>query len=354
MKSRKLRVGLIGAGGIVRAAHLNPGWCSLPDAELFAVADVSLEAADSLARDFNIPNVHTDFRELLKHDEIDVVDICTPNRVHTPAVLGALAAGKHVLCEKPLAVTTAEVAKMQVAAKKANRVLMTAQHQRWQPLSLAMRQWIDAGSLGDVYHARVHATRRNMLPIRPGFINPELSGGGPCMDIGVHALDLALHFMGFPKPVRVTGVTRVNFAQGHEIPGAWGEWDRKMYGVEDFASGFVHFDNGATMVLEASWLQHQHENEDMSCRLFGSKASLEWPSGKFSTAVNRTLLDGTIHAMSGRPPAHTGEIQAFYHAVIEGKPSPVPVEETMGVIAILEAIVKSGKTGKEIRIKVPE
>lgn len=352
MKPRKLRIGLIGAGGIVRGAHLAPGWNSIAEAEIVAVADVHPDTAKALARDFHIPNIYTDFRDLLKHGEIDAVDICTPNRVHTPAVLASLAAGKHVLCEKPLATTVAEVRQMQRAAKRAKRVLMTAQHQRFGELAVACKRWIDAGNLGKVYHSRIHATRRNLLPPRPGFIDPKLSGGGPCMDIGVHALDLGMWFMDFPRPVRVTGTARVNFAKGHTIPGAWGEWDRKLFGVEDFAAGFVHFEDGSTMTLEASWLQHQHENEDMSCRLFGMKAGLEWPSGRFSTTANRALIDGTIHRQPDLPKPHTGEIMAFFDAVTQGKPSPVPVEQTIFVIGILEAIMSSSASKREERVKL--
>lgn len=334
----------------MRACHLNPGWLAIPDVEIVAVADIHVESARKVAEDFKIPNAYEDYRDLLRHHEIDAVDICTPNRVHTPAVLDSLAAGKHVLCEKPLAVTVAEVRRMIEASKKAKKKLMTAQHQRWSPAAMAIKQWIDAGSLGDVYHARVHAVRRNWLPNRPGFIDQKLSGGGPCMDIGVHALDLALHLMGFPKPVRVSGTSKVNFAKGHVIPGAWGEWDRKLFSVEDFAAGFVHFANGATMVIEASWLQHQTENEDMSNRLFGTKASVQWPTGEFSTFVNGAAIDGKIGHVGSSKPAHTAEMIAFYEAVTENKPSPVPPEESLKVIAILEAIMKSGKSGREVRL----
>jgi predicted dehydrogenase len=308
--------------------------------------------AETLATDFKIANAYDDFLKLLEHDEIDAVDICTPNRVHTPAVIAALNAGKHVLCEKPLAVTTEEVKQMAEAAEKSGKLLMTAQHQRFSAISTSIKRWVDAGNLGDVYHTRVHAVRRNLLPISVGFIVKELSGGGPCMDIGVHALDLAMHMMGFPKPVRVTGTSKVNFAKGDTIPGAWGEWDREKYSVEDFAAGFVHFDNGATMVLEASWLQHQKENEDMSSRMYGTKGSVTWPSGEFSTAINRVNIDGVIQPTPGLRPAHTEEIFAFYRAITEGLPSPVPVSQTISVIAILEALMQSSLEGKEISLSL--
>jgi predicted dehydrogenase len=349
---KKLKIGLIGAGGIVRGAHLNPGWLQVPDCEVAAVCDIHRPTAEKLAGDFGIPQVFTDYRELLKLKEIDAVDISTPNRIHTPAVLASFAAGKHVLCEKPLAVSVAEIWQMEAAARKAKKLLMTAQHQRFRGESIAIKKWAEAGNLGGVYHARVNATRRNWLPVNPGFIDPKLSGGGPCMDIGVHALDTAMWVMDFPKPVRVSGRAAVNFAKGYEIPGGWGEWDRKLFGVEDFAAGFVHFENGATMTLEASWLQHQG-GEDFSFTLLGKKAGVQWPEGRFYTSSNRVLVDGKILPEAGLPPPHTGEIQAFAKAVREGQKSPVPVEQTLYVIAILEGIMQSSRLGREVKLKLP-
>ncbi len=346
-KNKPLKVGLIGCGGILRGAHLNPGWLAVPDAELVGACDLNPTLVTRLAADFEIPNAFTDYRELLAMPEIDVVDICTPNKVHTPAVLAALEAGKHVLCEKPLAVSVEEVLAIRAALRKTDRVLMTAQHHRFSEASVAIKAWVDTGALGEVYHARVNATRRNLLPISPGFIDPALSGGGPCMDIGVHALDTALWLMNFPKPVRVSGRAHTNFAKGFDIPGGWGEWDRTLFGVEDFASGYIHFSNGSTMVLEASWLQHQ-EKEELNATLQGKKASIRWPTGHFHTVANRTLIDGLVLPHTGRQPAHTEEILAFADAVRNEKPSPVPIDQTLDVIAILEAIMKSSRLNEEV------
>ena len=254
-----------------------------------------------------------------------------------------------MLCEKPLAVSTAEIIAMREALRKTDRILMTAQHFRFQENSVAIKAWVDTGALGEVYHTRVNATRRNWLPARPGFIDPKLSGGGPCMDIGVHALDTALWLMNFPKPVRVSGRAHTNFAKGFDIPGGWGEWDRTLFGVEDFASGFIHFDNGSTMALEASWLQHQ-EKEELNATLQGKKAGIRWPSGHFHTTANRTLIDGVVLPHAGRKPAHTEEILAFADAIRSGKPSPVPIEQTIYVIAILEAIMQSSQLNQEVTI----
>lgn len=350
MNKSKFKVGIIGTGGIFRAAHVH-GWKAIPEAEIVAVADVNADRAASLAKELNIQHVFTDFRDLVKLD-LDAVDVCTPNGVHHSAVMAALRAGKHVVCEKPLATTTKEVRQMGELADKLKLVLMTAQHQRWTASTMAIKQWADAGNLGDVYHARVRAMRRAWLPVSPGFIDQKLSGGGPCMDIGVHALDAALWIMGFPKPVRVTGTAKVNFAQTHKIPGMWGEWDRKLFSVEDFAAGFVHFENGATMTLEAAWLGHQQENEDMSFQLFGMNGGVKWPSGEFAGVVNRTFTQGTLTWPTRVERPHTEEIKSFYHCVTHRQSTPVPWTETIKVIAILEAIYKSQQTGREVAIKL--
>ncbi len=345
----KFRVGAIGAGGIFKAAHA-PGWKALPAVQVVAVCDVNLERAKEVAKEVGAEHVFTDYKDLVKL-ELDAVDICTPNKIHTPAVLAALQTGKHVLCEKPLAVTTKEVRAMGQLADKKKLKLMTAQHQRFTASGQAVKSWADAGNLGAVYHARVKAMRRAWLPVAPGFIDEKLSGGGPCMDIGVHALDACLWIMGFPKPVRATGTAKINFAKGNKIPGMWGEWDRKLYSVEDFAAGFVHFDNGATMTLEAAWLGHQQENEDMSFQLFGMEGGVKWPSGEYAGVAGRSFVQGTITAARRIEKAHSEEIKAFYDCVVNNKPSPVPWTETIKVIGILEAVYESQKKGKEVAVK---
>ncbi|MBS0662569.1 MAG: Gfo/Idh/MocA family oxidoreductase [Verrucomicrobia bacterium] len=349
MKSRKFRVGLIGAGGIAQNCHI-PGWKNLPEAEIVGIADVSEPAVRKAAELAGGTRTFSDYRDLLKLD-LDAVDICTPNMVHTPAALAALNAGLHVLCEKPLAVSTADVRAMGTLADKKKLKLMTAQHQRFTQGGLAAKAWVDGGNLGDAYHARVRAVRRAWLPPSPGFIDKKLAGGGPCMDIGVHALDLCLWLMGFPKPVRVTGTSKTVFAKGHDMPNLWGEWDRERYSVEDFATGFVHFDNGATLLLEAAWMCHQVENEDLLAQIFGKKGGIKWPSAEFATVTNGVHAQGSLLHPQSVPYPHWSEIAAFMDCVVNDKPSPVPWTETIKVIGILEAIYRSSEEGKEVAIK---
>lgn len=172
------------------------------------------------------------------------------------------------------------------------------------------------------------------------------------MDIGVHALDLCMWLMNCPKPVRVTGTAKVNFAKSKRIPGMWGEWDRKLFSVEDFAAGFVHFDNGATMTLEAAFLGHQPENEDMSCQVFGINGGVKWPSAEFATVTGGSFAQGTLTAARNVEKPHSEEIKAFYECVVNGQPSPIPWTETIRVIAILEGIYAAQKLGREVVIKL--
>ena len=349
MKSRKLRVGLVGTGGICRGVHI-PAWRDNPDVELVAACDIIPERVEAAAVEHGIPHVFTDFRKLVKLKELDVVDVCTPNRDHTPVVLAALAARKHVLCEKPLAVTPREIEKMIAAAKQARRKLMVGQNNRYRGISLALKRWIDAGNLGEAYYARAWAIRRNLLPPSESFISQAKSGGGPCMDIGVHVLDLTMWLMDFPEPVAVTGAAVNKLAKTTIMPPAWGDWDRRLYDVEDFACGMVRFANGAMLSLESSWLSHIGQEEHLNCMILGTKAGVNWPNGEIHTSSNGTLLDTQIQPIPIREQTHWTEIWDFYDAIVNNKPSPVPADQSLKVIKILDGIYRSQKTGKEVRL----
>lgn len=343
----KLRIGFIGAGDVVTRFHL-PGWGRLRNVEYVAVADTREERVREVAEKHRIPMVFTDYRELLDLKEIDAVDVCVPNQHHAPVTLAALAAGKHVLCEKPLATTPAEVEAMIAAAKSADRLICVVQNHRYRGISRAIKQWIDAGNLGQPYYARAWALRRNYVPCTPGFISKELSGGGVCMDMGVHALDMVMHLLGFPKPVTVTGQAGVFLAKDDTIPGGWGEWDRRTFDVEDFACGMVRFAGGMMLSLETSWLAHIPEPETISCTILGTQAGVSWPSGVVATARNRKLVDLALDPLPELERGHWSVIEEFAHAVVNGKPSPVPPEESLATIRVLNGVYRSQQEGREV------
>jgi len=237
------------------------------------------------------------------------------------------------------------------AAKKARRKLMTSQTQRFRPESAAVKRFVESGALGKAYYARCWAIRRNLLPTAPGFIRKRLAGGGPCMDIGVHILDMAMWLMDFPRAESVLGVAQANLAHTTDtMPGGWGEWDRKQFDVEDFAAGFVRFKNGASLTLESSWLGHISQPEELRCTILGTKAGVVWPSGEVATSQNGLLVDAKLTPKPTHRSAPEAQIRAFYDCVVDNKPSPVPPEQSLEVIRILDAIYRSQRTRREVRL----
>ena len=349
--SSKLKVGIIGVGGIART-HI-PGWNASEHTELVAGSDIDAKILKNWGQEYGVGKLATDPTELLKDKDLDIIDICTPNNYHTPLAVAALKAGKHVICEKPLAPTPRDVKKMIAARDKSGKMLMTAQHFRFSGKSKAMKTEIDTGALGDIYHARSWMLRRAAAPTRAGFILKKHSGGGPCIDIGVHILDLTLWFMGNPKPIAVSGVARAELAHQKGVFSVWGGDIPKQYDVEDFAAAFVRFENGATLILEVSWLlHHDTEGEDMQMWLYGTKGGAHWPKCEVLNTDYKTKqqYNRVLKRTADISEAHAQECVEFAQAIVEGKSSPVPAEQSMQVMSILDGLYRSEKSGREIRL----
>jgi predicted dehydrogenase len=350
--AKTLKVGVIGVGGIA-GSHF-PGWNESPIAEMAAFSDLVPDVLRRVGAAHDVDKLYDNPQDLIYDPDIDIVDVCTPNMYHAPLAIAALAAGKHVICEKPLAPTPKDIKKMIAARDKSGKLLMTAQHFRFQGSAQALKAEIDGGCLGNVYHARSWMLRRSGAPTRPGFILKQHSGGGPCIDIGVHILDLTLWMMGHPKPVSVSGVTKDTLA--HK-PGAFSNWGGpipKEFDVEEFASAFVRFDNGATLVLEVSWLLNHNSGpgEDMQMWLYGDQGGSHWPSNLLLSTNNATKqhMNTTLQNAAGGEP-HAKECMVFAEAVANGLPSPVPAEQSLDVIAILDGLYQSAAKGKEVALK---
>jgi predicted dehydrogenase len=352
--TEKLKVGVIGLGGI---AHTHvPGWQASPHAELIAGSDINPAIFSTWREKYGVTRLCTDPADLINDPDIDIIDICSPNMYHAEQAIAALKAGKHVICEKPLAPTPDAIRKMIDARNESGKLLMTAQHFRFRGISQTMKDIIKTGALGEVYHARSWMLRRGLIPVRPTFMYKEHSGGGPCIDIGVHILDLTLWLMGHPKPVAVSGVARTALAH-HE--GAFSSWGRVPVpadmDVEDFAAAFVRFDNGATLILEVSWLLHHNTSgEDAKIWLYGTEGGCEWPKAEFmhTNYAARQFDNRTLQLTQDTLEAHALECVEFARAVAEGLPSPVPPEESLYVQTILDGIYRSQQTGREVSVSM--
>jgi predicted dehydrogenase len=345
---RTINVGVIGTGGIASHQHI-PALAKQADVKILAVCDVNEAAAKQVAEQFNVPHVFTDYQDLLKIGEIEAVHVCTPNKLHMPPSIDALNAGKHVMVEKPLARNATEGAQMVEAAKKNGKKLMVAQNLRFSPENAYLKRVVESGELGEIYFARVWALRKRGVPSWGVFIDKEAQGGGPLIDIGVHALDLAMHLMGHPQPTAASGMAcaKIGNTPGHV--GAWGAWDWKNYTVEDYAAAFIRFDNGASMVLESSFCAN-FGNEGMDVVLLGTKGGLQMNPLKVYGESNGALTETVPTMIPKEGSSYEAEVRAFYDSIQNDTPPPVTGEQALNVMKILDAIYRSGEEGKEVLI----
>jgi len=272
----KIRAAIVGCGFIANGKHL-PSMAYLGNIEPVAFCDVIPERAEETARKWGKPDalVCTDYREVLERSDIDVVHVCTPNRSHAEITVACLEAGKHVMCEKPMAKTAAEAKAMLDAAKANGKLLTIAFQNRFREDSLFLKNLCQAGELGEIYFAKAFATRRRAVPVWGVFMNKEEQGGGPLIDIASHALDLTLWMMDNYEPELVLGSTFDKIAKIGSQANIMGPWDPAKFEVEDSAFGMVRFRNGAVLMLESSWaLNTVLANEAMTL-LCGTKAGAD-------------------------------------------------------------------------------
>ena len=219
----KLKVGVIGCGGIANGKHLPSLQKQGDRVELVAFCDLIVERAEQAAATYGAEGakVYMDYHELLADKSIDVVHVCTPNRSHCEITVAALESGKHVMCEKPMAKTAADARLMLETAKKTGKKLTIGYQNRFRPDSLLMKRAAEEGELGDIYFAKAHAIRRRAVPTWGVFLNEYEQGGGPLIDIGTHALDLTLWMMDNYKPKAVLGRAFKKLGDQKESGNAW-------------------------------------------------------------------------------------------------------------------------------------
>jgi predicted dehydrogenase len=251
---------------IANAAHL-PAWRHLADdVELVAVADPWGDRAAHTAARHGIAQAYTDPARMLAEVGPDIVSICTPNCYHKVWTMAALAAGAHVLCEKPVAPGYADAAEMFAAADAAGRLLLVGQSARFGAETLAAKSLAEAGELGEICYAETASLRRRGVPKWGMFHMKEHNAGGPVYDLSVHTLDSLLWIMGNPRVTAVSGQTYTKLADRDEglatslaDSGApLGVFDARPYDVrefdvEDFAAGFLRLEGGITIIIRASW-----------------------------------------------------------------------------------------------------
>lgn len=349
----KLRIAIIGNGGICRACHVEH-YVEDDRAEVVAFCDIIEERAIAL-RDKYFPEaaVYTDYKELLKDESIDAVDICTPNYLHSIIAVDAFKAGKHVLCEKPDAVDVTEVMKMKNAADEAGKVLMVIRNNRFATASEYAKKFVEDGRMGEIYCGRCGWQRRRGIPGKGGwFTTKAQSGGGPLIDLGVHMIDLAVWLMGNPTPVAVSANTYTKFADNETSDSENSKFgdanNQGTFDVEDLAMGMIRFDNGAVLQIEFSWASNIKE-ENRFVELRGTKAGLKWAdnSVEFFTEEDGQLLDITPRGKM-ETDGHKKNIRNFIDVLTEGAEPVFKPSQGVDMIKILCAIYESAEKGREV------
>lgn len=342
---KKLKIGIIGTGGIAQAAHI-PGYQRLEGVEIVAGCDIKPDVLKTVQEKFNIKRGYEDYNEMLEKEDLDAVSVCTPNYVHMDPTIAALKAGINVLCEKPIGMSSKEGFKMAEAANKSGKLLQIGLCWRWNGGARAIKRYIDGGAMGEIYHSEVIAMRRRGIPGWGVFGEKDKQGGGPLIDIGVHALDLTLWFIGHPKPISVTGASYQKFGKREGIIGLMGQWNRKTFTVEDFAAGFVKFENGTSMTITSSFCANMN-GDPFNSKLYGTDGGAELSP----LAIYREEYGSLVNIAPQAVPSvntHAAEIEDFIDSVRNGKPSHVTGEQGAMASQIIESIYESQETGKEV------
>ena len=355
--AQKLRVGIVGCGGIANGKHL-PSMKKAGKFDVVALCDIVVERAEKAAKEYGTPDakVYTDYKKLLEDKTIDAVYVLTPNKSHSFITIDALEAGKHVLCEKPMAKTAKEAREMVATAKKTGKVLTIGYNNRFAPQSQLMKEAAVRGDFGEIYFARGHALRRRAVPTWGVFLNEEEQGGGPLIDIGTHALDLTLWVMDNYKPKSVMGNVYHKLNHNGVCGNAFGPWDPKEFTVEDSCFGFITMENGATIILESSWALNILEYAEAQTTICGTKGGADMKDGKLRINGDDfgRLYEKIPNLQAGGVAFYEGasnepsvmEQMVFYNSITTGAAPVILPEQACVVTEILEAIYESAKTGK--------
>jgi predicted dehydrogenase len=356
--SKTLGIGVCGAG---IGRHHIMGYQQIEDVQTLCIAGPDVDRCRAAAKEFDIPRVVSDYRDMLAMPDIDAVSVCVPNVYHHVIAVDALKAGKHLLCEKPLATNACEAQCIVDAARANDRILMVDMNNRFSANARALKTLIDEGTLGPIHFGKATWLRRHGIPGFGGwFTTKSMSGGGPLIDIGVHMLDLALYLMGFPEPVSVMGSTYNVFgSRGLGTHPDWIPIEGQITGtfdVEDLAVGMVKLANGATLMVEASWAGHQEKEDDIAIRLYGQDggASMLMPDYQKEDCV-RIFTDVDGKAADFAPEFtldgdHARAVAHFVECIREGKQPLAAGEQGVTLMRIIDALYKSAATGREVRL----
>ncbi len=341
-------VGIIGVGGIgkVNARALEAD----PRAGITGLCDIIPERMTEFEAELGrTVHKYEDFTALCADPDVDAVFVGTPNQVHVPAALAAVRAGKHMLCTKPLSDNLPGAVQLVIEAERAGVVNMMSLSTRFSRECLYLKNAVAEGRFGRFYYARARSVRRSGIPDwNPGFIE---AGGGAFRDMGVHVLDAAWWLAGMPRPVTAVGVAGAEFGPrglGYTDFRTPPEEYWKRYDSDDYAGGFIRFENGMGMQVESFWASHMPG--DLQVELFGTEAGATLrPLRIYSTeygAPKDVSVDLPKHWSAG----WENIARHYLDCITEGIQCMAPLRHGLQVQAMLEAVLESARAGREVHL----
>lgn len=348
----RIRIGMIGVGQIGKQHCEN--YSKIPGAEMVAIADLNEPEAKRVAAQYQVPDVYTDFRQLLNRDDIQAVDVCLHNNLHAPVTIEALRAGKHVYCEKPIAGAYVDGKAMVDEAAQCRKYLSIQLSTLFTKEAKVAKRLIDAGRLGRIYHARSTGYRRRNRPFvdgygTPAFVQKQISAGGALIDMGVYHISQILFLIGQPKVQRISGKVYQETGMNPERRKESG------YNVEELGLGFIKCAGGVTLDILESWAIHLNPFDGSS--VVGTEGGIRLEPFSYHTTFEDVEGDMTFdlshtdwrwHQCNPDEDAHDSA-QAHWVAALQGRVPLVPTAEiALATMLISEGIYLSDRLGHEV------
>ena len=352
---KDIRIGIIGVGQIGKSHIKN--YATVKGASIVAAADVNEAELKRVAVENKIPDTYSDFRKLLKRDDIDCVDVCLHNNFHAPVTLAALRAGKNVYCEKPMAGAYVDAKAMFDEAHKQKRWLSIQLSTLFAKETKVARHLIAKGRLGKLYHARSTGFRRRGRPFVDGygtasFVQKQTAAGGALYDMGVYHIAQVLFLLNQPEIERISGKIYQETdmdARRRKISG---------YNVEELGLGLVRCAGGLTIDVLESWAIHMNAFDGSF--IAGSKGGIRLAPFSFHTTTDDLAVDSTLdvngtdwrwHQLKDKEYAYDSA-QQHWIAAQQGVVDLLPTDQVaLQTMLISEGIYLSDRLGREVTAK---
>jgi len=347
-----MKIGVIGCGRIANNSHI-PCYMANEKAEIKYFCDIIKERADKAVEKYGCGIAVTDYKEVLADPEIVAISVCTPNRMHSEITIAALKAGKHVLCEKPAAYSYEEALQMQKTQHETGKVLIIGVVNRFNAGVNKVKEMIDGGDLGEIYHVYVSfRSHRNIPGLGGAFTTKAESGGGVMIDWGIHFLDLVMYCCGDPKPLTASGEAFSklgNPIEDYVYTNMWAGPPVKdgIYDVEEGIAGIVRTE-GPVITFNGAWAQNIGENE-MFIDFIGTKGGIRLQYGQDFTfySTKNGMLSKTTYEFN-MPPMFQCEIDSFVNCIESGEKLPSHIDTNIITAKMMDAIYRSAEEHREV------